>query len=102
MGARAVMKYRRPRILHLVTMILLSSLLITMVQLAQAHPSVDARSSVAMGSPSQTWLLEKPNNKQQALVDSIPLTRYATPYSAGLPICLTKLVAPRCYSPLQM
>jgi subtilase family serine protease len=93
------MKYRRPRILHLATMILLSSLLITMVQLAQAHPSVDARSSE---SPNQTWLLKKPINKLQALVDSIPLTRDAVPYRAGWPVCLTKSMAPRCYSPLQM
>lgn len=73
-----------------------------MSHLAQGNSVAHARHATTASAPDQTWILKRPISQPQALVDAIPLTKYATPYSKGLPTCLIKLQAPRCYSPLQM
>lgn len=93
MEESTVMIRKRSDMLHIITTMFITGMLLMMSCLLTWSQPVLARDHSAPESVIQT---------QSRLVDVIPLNKYAHPYSKVLPACPISLKVPRCYSPLQM
>src|ERR1700753_1710473 len=101
MKESTAMIHKRSRVLWMMTTVLIMGMLLMMSCLQRDDPlALASKHSTPLSTTSpQNQASQK---QMRPIVDAIPLTNDAHPYSKILPACLTSLKAPRCYSPLQM